>query len=49
MNAMKIRFILRITIAAAGIFMIAAGLSEGEHMEILEKAVLVCMECIGIG
>lgn len=35
--------------AAAGILMMVYGISRGEPSVVLEKAVRVCMECIGIG
>jgi len=33
----------------AGVILLALGLIQGDALEILKKAVLVCMECIGIG
>lgn len=35
--------------AAAGLLMMAVGIGRGEMMIVLEKAVNICMECIGIG
>lgn len=29
--------------------LIATGLLQGEHLEVLQKAVKICLECIGIG
>ena len=29
--------------------LIAAGLARQEHLEVLQKAVRICLECIGIG
>jgi len=40
---------IQITILAIGIVMMAVGLYRGEALEILRKAIFVCMECIGIG
>lgn len=34
---------------AAGLLMMAVGIGRGEMMIVLEKAVNICMECIGIG
>ena len=38
-----------ICIAVAGLFMMWYGISRGEMKVVLEKAVNICMECIGIG
>ena len=32
-----------------GILFLAVGLFRGEHLLILKKAVMICLECIGIG
>ena len=29
--------------------LIAVGLARQEHLEVLQKAVRICLECIGIG
>lgn len=34
---------------AAGVALIFAGLSLGQEMSVLRKAIFVCLECIGIG
>ena len=44
-----IRTAAQIFLLAAGVALIAVGIYRGEAMEILSKAVVVCMECIGIG
>ncbi len=33
----------------AGVCMIAVGATRGEAMTVFEKAIRICMECIGIG
>lgn len=33
----------------AGFLMIALGIMRGEHHIVLEKAIKICLECIGIG
>ncbi|MCL2165346.1 MAG: hypothetical protein FWH55_13400 [Oscillospiraceae bacterium] len=40
---------VQLAMLAAGVAMIARGLIRGEAQEILSKAIIVCMECIGIG
>ena len=38
-----------ICVAAVGLFMMLYGIYRGEMKVVLEKAVNICMECIGIG
>lgn len=40
---------VRCVLLAAAVVMIAAGLLRQEHLEVMEKAVRICLECIGIG
>jgi len=43
------RLILQVAVLAIGITMMVAGLIRGESFDILRKAIIVCLECIGIG
>ncbi len=36
-------------LSAAGLIMMVAGAINGEAAEVFEKAVRICLECIGIG
>lgn len=38
-----------IGLAALGLCMMAYGISRGEMKTVLEKAIHICLECIGIG
>ena len=38
-----------IGLVCAGILMMADGISRGEMSVVFDKAVRICMECIGIG
>ena len=40
---------LRWTAAVLGVAFVVIGVARGEHLEVLSKAVRVCLECIGIG
>ena len=33
----------------AGVLMICLGVFRGEHLTVLQKAVKICLECVGIG
>ena len=41
--------LLQFSILLLGIAMIIIGLLRGESLELLRKAIVVCLECIGIG
>jgi hypothetical protein len=41
--------ILRIALIIVSIVMIVTGCLRGEHFAVLNKAIKVCMQCIGIG
>lgn len=32
-----------------GLLMIGLGIARGEHHTVLEKAIKICLECMGIG
>ncbi|MCI9227845.1 MAG: thioredoxin [Dorea sp.] len=38
-----------IIVAAAGLLIMGFGISRGEMPVVFEKAVNICMECVGIG
>ena len=46
---MKIDVLLRYGLLAAALAFIAVGLLRQEHLEVMQKAVRICLECIGIG
>ena len=41
--------IMRICALSAGAVLLCAGILRGEVPEVLNKAVKICLECIGIG
>lgn len=45
----KAVWLARWGLLAAGTGFIVLGLLREEHLDVLEKAVRVCLECIGIG
>lgn len=40
---------VRLSLLAVGAAFVAIGLLDREHIEVLQKAVKICLECIGIG
>jgi len=40
---------IRAALIITGVICAAIGIYRGEALEIMQKAVIVCMECIGIG
>jgi len=48
-NKLKIQTIINILIIASGITLMIIGILQGELQAIMRKAVVVCLECIGIG
>ena len=43
------RSIVQLFLLSVGIIFLVIGVIQGDALEILRKAVLVCLECIGIG
>ncbi len=41
--------VLRFCVLIVSVFFILAGLIKKEHLEVMQKAVKICLECIGIG
>lgn len=42
-------FLVRLVLLALACILIAIGLTQGEALVVLQKAVKICLECIGIG
>ncbi len=49
MNADKKKNIIRCFILVAALALLAAGAVSGGYQDVMNKAVFVCFECIGIG
>lgn len=43
------RTVAGLALALVGGAMLLLGVADGEHREVFEKAVRICLECIGIG
>lgn len=46
---MKNKKNIRIFIGITGVFFIVAGVIQGGYKDTLMKAIMICLECIGIG
>lgn len=46
---MNNRKILRGVLIVAAVCLIAAGVMNGDYIHVLQKAVRICYECIGLG
>lgn len=46
---LRARNILRIALFLAAVIMLAIGIANGEVQTVFQKAVNICLECIGIG
>lgn len=45
----RARLFVRYGLLAAAILLTAVGLVRREYVEVMQKAVTICLECIGIG
>ncbi|MDO5410922.1 MAG: CD1871A family CXXC motif-containing protein [Lachnospiraceae bacterium] len=43
------RMVMQLLIFMLGVFCLAAGVMNGGYRDTLIKAIMVCLECIGIG
>lgn len=46
---MNKKTMIQISLGLTGICMLAAGIWQGEYAVTLNKAIRICLECIGIG
>lgn len=43
------KMFLRISLLVVGVAFIVMGVTRGEALTVLNKAIFICLECIGIG
>ncbi|MBQ9827578.1 MAG: hypothetical protein IJM62_02735 [Lachnospiraceae bacterium] len=48
-RSIKGKTVLGFILLAAAVVFIAVGIMQGEHITIMDRAVRICLECIGIG
>lgn len=46
---MSKKTVIRVSLLVIGAVMIAAGLAQGDTHSVMQKAIHICYECIGIG
>ena len=46
---LRITFLLSVFFLAAGITLMVVGIFNNEPSDIMNKAIFICLECIGIG
>ncbi len=49
MTTVKNLWLKRAAVAVSGVVLFTAGIFRGELAAILQKAIYICLECIGIG
>ena len=45
----KLRNAAWLILLGVGLCFLVIGILRGEHLAVLEKAIMICLECIGIG
>ena len=45
----RILYCIGALVLAAGLVLMAVGIQQGEMIVVMQKAIQICMECIGIG
>ena len=48
MNRMT-KGMVSVILLAVSIIFIAIGISQGQHTDVMNKAIRICLECVGIG
>ena len=46
---MKTKNVIRLVLAGIGLLALGLGLMQGGFRETLQKAIYLCLECVGIG
>ena len=46
---MRNKLIIRAIVVIAAVLMIAVGINAGGYRDVLGRAVIICLECVGIG
>ena len=46
---MRKKTVIRLALAGAGVLALVLGVIQGGYRDTLQKAVYICLECVGIG